>query len=272
MFKRKLALLAIGILLVGTMMVGCTKGNTEKLITVSGSTSVGPLVEAEAEAYKSVNSNVGVEVNQLGTSAGIKNVIEGISELGMASRDLKPEEEKAGVKEKEIAFDGIAVITNKKNPIKNLSLEQVKDIYTGKITNWKDVGGEDAPIVIISREDGSGTRAAFEEIMGYKANELIKDATIADGSGNIKSMVNENENAIGYMSFGYLDDSINALTIDNIEPKAENVKNGTYKSARSFLIVFNEETLTEDGKGFIDYILSENGQKIVKEQGLITIK
>lgn len=274
MFKKKLLILLTGVTLISSIIIGCggKTSSSEEMLSISGSTSVGPLIEAEVEAYKDVNSQISIEVNQLGTSAGIKNVIDGISELGMASRDLKPEERKSGVQATKIAYDVISIITNNNNPVKNLSIEELKDIYTGKITNWKDVGGNDSPIVVVSREEGSGTRASFDEIIGYKSDELTKEATIADGSGNIKSTVAGNHNAIGYMSLGYLDDSVKALTIDNIEPNGDNVKNGKYKVSRAFLLVYKNESLSSNGKEFLDYILSNEGQKIVKEQGLITIK
>ncbi|EPZ55513.1 PBP superfamily domain protein [[Clostridium] sordellii ATCC 9714] len=151
-------------------------------------------------------------------------------------------------------------------------MDQIKGIYTGKIKNWKEVGGKDAPIVVVSREDGSGTRDAFQEIVGYDSTELAKDAQISDGNGNVKSTVAGNENAIGYTSFSYLDDSINALQVDGVNPTAENAKSGDYKLSRPFLLVYKEDKLGESGKKFVDYILSEDGQKIVKEDGLITIK
>ena len=189
----------------------------------------------------------------------------------MASRDLKDEEKAAGLKETQIAIDGIAVITNKNNGVKDLSLEQVKDIYTGKITNWKEVGGNDAPIVVVSREDGSGTCDGFQENVGFESEELTKDAQISDGSGNIKSIVEGNENAIGYISFGYVDENVNALTIDGVELNAENVKNDSYAIARPFLFANKEDVITEQGKNFIDFILSEEGQNVVEENGFISV-
>ena len=196
MFKKKVLALLSSTILVAGLAVGCgsnsgvdAKSDKETKVTVSGSTSVGSPMEKLAEAFEGKNSGVKVEVQQLGSSAGIKNAIEGVSEIGMSSRDLKDEEKSSGLKETIIATDGIAVITNKANKVTDLTLDQVKDIYTGKITNWKEVGGEDAPIVVVSREDGSGTRDGFQEKVGFESEELIKDAQISDGSGNIKSTV-----------------------------------------------------------------------------------
>ena len=240
-------------------------------VTVSGSTSVGPLMEKEAERFKEKNSGTNVEINQIGSSAGIKDAINGTVEIGMSSRDLKDEEIAEGLVEVEIAFDGMAVITSKNNNINSLTLGQIKDIYTGKITNWKEVRGNDSQIVVVSREDGSGTRDAFQEIVGYTSEELFKEAIIGDGSGNIKTTVAGNDHAIGFISFEYIDDSVNAVKIDNISPTAENVKSGKYKLSRPFLLVYKEENLKENGNKLIDFILSEEGQNIVKESGLIRI-
>ena len=260
-------------ILMGSLAVGCgsSDSSNSNKITISGSTSVGPVVEILGEDFEAKNEGVSIEVQQIGSSAGIKNAIDGTSQIGMASRDLKDEEKAAGLKETQIAIDGIAVITNKNNTVKDLTLEQVKDIYTGKITNWKEVGGNDAPIVVVSREDGSGTRDGFQENVGFESEELTKDAQISDGSGNIKSIVEGNENAIGYISFGYVDENVNALTIDGVELNAENVKNDSYAIARPFLFANKEDVITEQGKNFIDFILSEEGQNVVEENGFISV-
>ncbi|WP_346869544.1 phosphate ABC transporter substrate-binding protein [Clostridium sp. UBA5119] len=250
-----------------------TSDNTTKAITIkiSGSTSVGPLMEKEAESYKGENPNVTVEVQQIGSSAGIKNAIEGISEIGMASRELKAEE-KSELAETVIAYDGIALVVHPSNTAENLTMKQIKDIYTGAVTNWKEVGGSDAPIVVVSREDGSGTRDAFQEIVGYTSEELEKNATIAEGNGSVKTTVSTNENAIGYISFEQLDDSIKDLKVEGIEATPEKVLSKEYKLSRPFLVVYKEDKLTKDGKQFIDYILSEKGQGIVEEAGGIKVK
>ena len=203
------------------------------------------------------------------SSAGITNTIDGTSQIGMSSRDLK-DEEKSELKEYQIAIDGIAVITNSANKVKDLTLQQVKDIYTGKITNWKEVGGADAEIVVVSREDGSGTRDGFQEIVGFESKDLTSNAQISDGSGNIKTTVQGNENAIGYISFGYLDDSINAVKIGGVEPKEENVYNDKYPISRPFLLVTKGEA-SGDAKSFIDYVLSDAGQKTIEKQGFMSV-
>ena len=272
MLNKRVATLLIGTILMGSLAVGCgsSDSSNSNKITISGSTSVGPVVEILGEDFEAKNEGVSIEVQQIGSSAGIKNAIDGTSQIGMASRDLKDEEKAAGLKETQIAIDGIAVITNKNNGVKDLSLEQVKDIYTGKITNWKEVGGADAEIVVVSREDGSGTRDGFQEIVGFESKDLTSNAQISDGSGNIKTTVQGNENAIGYISFGYLDDSINAVKIGGVEPKEENVYNDKYPISRPFLLVTKGEA-SGDAKSFIDYVLSDAGQKTIEKQGFMSV-
>ena len=272
MLNKRVATLLMGTILMGSLAVGCgsSDSSNSNKITISGSTSVGPVVEILGEDFEAKNEGVSIEVQQIGSSAGIKNAIDGTSQIGMASRDLKDEEKAAGLKETQIAIDGIAVITNKNNTVKDLTLEQVKDIYTGKITNWKEVGGADAEIVVVSREDGSGTRDGFQEIVGFESKDLTSNAQISDGSGNIKTTVQGNENAIGYISFGYLDDSINAVKIGGVEPKEENVYNDKYPISRPFLLVTKGEA-SGDAKSFIDYVLSDAGQKTIEKQGFMSV-
>ena len=249
MFINKVKIIAL-LSLISILMVGCNKKAEEKTnekslesITISGSTSVGPLMEKESERFEQLNPQVNVQINQLGSSAGIKD-----------------------------AINGTAIITSKDNKIDSLKLSQIRDIYTGKIRNWKDVGGKDSEIVVVSREEGSGTRDAFQKIVGYTSEELINNAIIGDGSGNIKTTVAGNNHAIGFISFEYLDDSVNKVKIDGIESNVENVKDNKYKLARTFLLVYKEEYLKENGNKLIDFVLSEEGQNIVEENGLIRIK
>ena len=271
MFKKKIVALLCGVVMVSGLAVGCgsgssSEGDTAK-ITISGSTSVGPTMEVLAEAYEK-NNDVKIEIQQVGSSAGIKNTIDGTSDLAMSSRDLK-DEEAQNLDETKMAIDGIAVVTNKANKVKDLTIEQVRDIFTGKITNWKEIGGEDAQIVVVSREEGSGTRDGFQDILGFESGELIKDAQICDGSGNVKSTVEGNENAIAYISFGYLSDTLNDLKIDGVEANDDNVIDGKYPISRPFLVVNKKDALSDEAKAFVDFIMSEEGQNIVAEEGFI---
>lgn len=272
--KIKLLAGAMIIAMIGAVFTGCGNNSTSNdgtvTITVSGSTSVGPLMEKIAEKYEEENSNISIEINQTGSSAGIKDAMDGISQIGMSSRDLK-DEEAAKVKATVLAYDGVAVITNTGNSVKELTIGQIRDIFTGKITNWSEVGGSNASIVVVSREAGSGTRTAFEEGVEYSEEELVKDAIISKGNGDVKTTVSTNENAIGFVSFEYVDDAISSINVNGIEPTAANVKAGSYALSRPFLAVTNEQYITEDSQKLIDYITSEEGQQIVEDNKLITI-
>lgn len=268
-----LGLVSMSLAACGNKTEGEGNAQTENVrIAISGSTSVGPLMEKLAESYEGKNEGVTIEINQVGSSAGIKDAINGVSEIGMASRELK-DQEKAEVKGTAIAYDGIALIMNKSNTVKDLTMDQIKGIYTGQITNWKEIeGGKDAPIVVVSREEGSGTRDAFQEIIGYESEELTKEAMISNGNGGVKETVVGNENAIGFVSFEYLDDAINVATVEGAEASAEAVKNSSYKISRPFNIVTKEGNLTENGQKFIDFILGDEGQQIVADNKLIPLE
>lgn len=279
----KIICTALLVSIVGLSFYGCGNSSSEEngslensknkeTISISGSTSVGPLMGKLAESYESKNSNISIEINEVGSSAGIKDAINGVSDIGMSSRELKSEEASL-LKATTIAYDGIAIITNKNNPIKNITIDEIKDIYTGKITNWNQIqDGEDSPIVVVSREEGSGTREAFQEIVGYKSEELISNAMIANATGAVKQMITGNKNAVGFVSFEYLDDEVNVVKVENVEPKAELVQSGEYKISRPFLVVNKEGSLSEEGQKFIDFILSEEGQTMVKNNKAIPVK
>ena len=240
-------------------------------MSISGSTSVGPLAEKLAHKY-SEQDNTNIEINQIGSSAGITNAISGVSEIGMSSRDLKEEEIASGLNEVVIAYDGIVVVTHPTNKVKDLTMEQVKKIFTGEVTNWKELGGDDMEIVVVSREDGSGSRDAFQEIVDYSSGELVRSAIIASGNGNIKTTVANNKHAVGFISFEYIDESISTIDINGVEATAENVLKEEYSLSRPFLFVYKEGQLTDAGQRFIDFILSEDGQLIAAEAGAIPVK
>lgn len=260
--------LICSVLLLTACSMETKSSSVQHRITVSGSTSVGPLAEKLAAKYEKTN-DINIEVNQIGSSAGIENAIKGVSDLGMSSRELKEEELSQKIESTIIAYDGIVVITNRENDVQQLTMQQVKDIYTGKITNWKELGGEDLEIVVVSREDGSGSRDAFQEIVGYTSRELIQNAIIASGNGNIKTTIQMNKQAIGFISFEYMDDSITSLKIDGVDPTADNVLNNLYPLARPFLFVHHK--LTEESQQWLDFILSTEGQKVVQEAGAIPL-
>lgn len=274
MFKKTVYFIGLTILMV--ILAACSgndqtdsSSGSESLVTISGSTSVGPLAEKLAMKYEET-VDVKIEVNQIGSSAGITNAINGVSQIGMSSRDLKQEEIDSGIEQLVIAYDGIVVVTHPSNPVQNLTMEQVKAIFTGEVTNWKEVGGKDMEIVVVSREDGSGSRDAFQEIVGYESGQLIRNAIVASGNGNIKTTVAMNKHAIGFISFEYIDESVSAMNINGVEALAENVLSGEYLLSRPFLFVY-KEGVPEVATQFMDYILSPDGQKIVESAGAIPI-
>ncbi|GKX30943.1 phosphate ABC transporter substrate-binding protein [Vallitalea longa] len=240
------------------------------LVSVSGSTSVEKIGIATAEEFMALNPDVTVTYESIGSSNGVKNAKDGVTIFGTASRNLKTEEKNWGLTETVIAHDGVAVITHPSNSANELTKEQVQAIYKGEITNWKDVGGEDEEIVVVSREDGSGTRGAFEEIVEFE-DSLTKDAIIAKGNGNVQTTVAKNEKAIGYVSFTYINDTVKPFKIDGVEPTAENVVNGDYSISRPFLVIYKEENMTKESKAFLEFVLSDEGQMIVEEKGGIKV-
>lgn len=243
-------------------------------LEVSGSTSITPLMEKLSKSYREEN-NIAININSDGSSAGIKAASLGISDLGMTSRELKGDELNLGLNQTLIAYDAIGIIVNSGNGIKNLSMDQLHDIFSGKIRNWKYVGGMDLPIVVISREDGSGTRIAFEEMVDL----LNEDGTskvniplpvIVNSSGSTIENVKQKIGAIGYVSAGSINDEIKTLKIDNVFPTSESIRSKEYKISRNFILVSKDES--EDTKKFIEFILSEKGQVIVNEKGYTSAK
>ena len=274
MWKKSLYFVCFTLLI--TVLAACSNeedtADTQtggSLVTISGSTSVGPLAEKLAMKYQEEN-DVKIEVNQIGSSAGITNAISGVSQIGMSSRDLKQEEKDSNLQELIIAYDGIVVVAHPSNPVKDLTMEQVKQIFTGEITNWKEVGGKDMEIVVVSREDGSGSRDAFQEIVGYESGQLIKNAIVASGNGNIKTTVAMNKHAIGFISFEYVDESVSTMDINGVQAKAENVLAGQYELSRPFLFVHKED-VPESAKQFMEFILTPEGQKVVESAGAIPL-
>lgn len=282
--KKSAGLLSV--VLAGIMVLsGCgasndtgNNGETSNVkISIVGSTSVQPLAEDFAESYANVKQGAKIDVQGVGSSAGIKAAIDGTCDIGTSSRDLKEDEKSKGIVEHKIAVDGIGVVVNPKNQVGELTQEQVVKIFKGEITNWKDVGGADQEIIVVSREEGSGTRSAFEEILklqeerdGKTYSLLANDALIAEGNGAVKSNIASKEAAIGYLSIGVMDSSVKGIKLDGAEPTEDNVVNGSYKLSRPFLMVTKGEA-TGDTKDFIDWILSDDGQKIVTEAGFIAV-
>ena len=242
-------------------------------ISVSGSTTVQPLAEKLAEAFMTENTGIRIDVQGGGSSVGVKAAGQGTSDIGMASREIKGSElaEFPKLNVIVIARDGIAIVANADVTVSDLTVEQVRDIFSGKITNWKDLGGEDENIIVVSREEGSGTRGAFEEMVMGKDALITASAILQPSNGSIRTTVSTTPYSIGYMSFGYLDDTIKAISIGGIAPTEPNAADGSYPIVRPLNMLTNGEP-TGAVKAFLDFILSDAGQKLVVEDGYIPVK
>ena len=246
---------------------GTTTGGT---VSTDGSTSMEKVIGALGESFMEANSGTTFTYNPTGSGSGIQAVSEGRCDIGLSSRALKDDEKAAGLKETIVALDGIAIIVNPQNPVKDLSLEQIAKIYTGEITNWKDVGGEDAEIVRIGREAGSGTRDGFESITETKdACQYRQELT---STGDVITTVSQNPNAIGYASLASIKDSVKALTVNGVAPTEAAVKDGTYLVQRPFVLVTKEGvSLSETAQKFFDFATSADAASIISAAGAVPV-
>lgn len=246
------------------------KTSTELTGTVStdGSTSMEKVIGALSESFMATNEGVTVNYNPTGSGSGITAVQEGTCDIGLSSRALKDEEKSAGLKETVLAYDGIAIIVHPDNPVSDLSVEQIAKLYTGEITNWKDVGGNDAEIVLIGREAGSGTRDGFESITDTKdACQYRQELT---STGDVINTVSQNPDAIGYASLSAVGDSVKALTVGGVEATEATVKDGSYVVQRPFVLVTKEDTkLSPAAQAFFDYALSADAASIIAAAGAV---
>ena len=236
-------------------------------ITVAGSTSVEPFAELLAEEYMSRHPESHIYVQGGGSTAGIEAARSHAANIGMSSRSLLPSEN--DLRAATIAKDAIAVIVNPKNPIQDLSLEQIRAVFSGKVKNWNDLGGLPRPMVLVSREEGSGTRESFQKFLMGK-EEISLDSLVQDSNGAIRQVVSSDPNAIGYISLGLVNAQVKALKISGIEPTLANIENGKYTFVRPFLFVFNGEP-TGESKAFLEFVLSPTGQKLLAKEGLVTV-
>ena len=241
-------------------------------ISMVGSTSMEKLANALSEAFMEEHPDVTVTAEFVGSGAGIEAVTNGTTDIGNSSRSLKDEEKAAGVVENVVAIDGIAVCVDPANEVADLTKEQLTNIYNGTVTNWKEVGGADEPIIVIGREAGSGTRGAFEELVdlvdGCKyANEL-------DSTGAVIAKVASTPGAIGYASLDALDDSVKALSLEGVEATAENIKAGNYFLSSPFVMATKGEISEQNDlvQAWFDFVLGDEGQQVASEVGLITVK
>ena len=246
---------------------GTTTGGT---VSTDGSTSMEKVIGALGESFMEANSGTTFTYNPTGSGSGIQAVSEGRCDIGLSSRALKDDEKASGLKETIVALDGIAIIVNPQNPVKDLSLEQIAKIYTGEITNWKDVGGEDAEIVLIGREAGSGTRDGFESITETKdACQYRQELT---STGDVITTVSQNPNAIGYASLAAIKDSVKALTVNGVAPTEATVKDGTYLVQRPFVLVTKEgAALSETAQKFFDFATSADAASFISAAGAVPV-
>lgn len=258
------------VLLILAPAAGCAPDDDGKVLNISGSSTILPMITAAAEAYQKKYPGLKIGVQGGGSSAGIEAAITGASQIGTSSRDLKGIETKAGLHDTVIAIDAIAIVVNPSNKVHVLSKKQVKDIFTGKIVNWKEVGGADLPIVLINRDEASGTREAF----GKKALDgavFSKDAVVQPGSGQVRSIVGSTPAAIGYMSLGYVTEDVKVIKYDGILPSKAALKKGTYKLQRK-LHFFTKGKPTGDAKRFTDFMLSDYVQNKIVSVEFIPVK
>lgn len=252
--------------------VSSEAGDQEKItgtVSMSGSTSMEKVAKALAESFNEKYPDVSVDVQLGGSSTGIKNAQDGVSDIGNVSRDLKDTE--TGLVAHKIALDGIGVVVNLANPVEDLTMEEIAKIYTGEITNWKEVGGEDMEIYVVGREDGSGTRDAFESVTGVGEN--AKYASMQTSTGAAKTTVATTPGAIGYVSFDSVDDTVKALKVGGVAISDATIKDGTYTLQRPFVMVTKEGTALSDAvQAFLDFVLSDEGQAICTQVGLVAIQ
>jgi phosphate transport system substrate-binding protein len=268
------AILAIMSLAFIVLSAGCINtdlsSETIEKISIVGSTTIFQVAQIEANAYMDKHANTEIWISGGGSGAGVAAVSSGIADIGMISRNLKvSEKEGHSFKEHIIGRDGIAIVGHPSNSISALTLTQIKDIYQGKITNWKEIGGADAKIVLIGRDSTSGTREFFTEFVLNKEN-TAKTMQELNSNGAIQQSVAKTPGAIGYVSLEYVDSTIKAFAIDGVIPSITTVTNGTYKINRALLMITDGEP-TGLAKSYIDFILSADGQKILSDNGFVPI-
>ncbi len=264
--KKILSLALSGMLCLG-LLAGCSD-SASGVVNTDGSTSMEKVMGVLIESYQENNPGVTVNYNGTGSSAGITAALDGTADIGLASRDLKDSE--TGVKAITVAKDGIAIIVNPQNPVADLSVEQIAQIFTGEIANWSELGGSEGQIVPIGREAGSGTRDGFESITGTE--DACKYQNELTSTGEVIANVASNPNAIGYASLSAVDDTVKAITVDGVEATEETVLDGSYAIQRNFNFIVPEEgELSEAAQSFIDYATSADAAQLITDAGAVPL-
>ncbi len=262
--KKIISLLTVAVLLV-CALTGC--GGNKEAVATDGSTSMNKVIGALGEAFEN-DTGITVTYNATGSGAGIQAVLEGRCDIGLSSRNLKDEEKANGLEGTILAYDGIAIIVNPNNPVSDLDVETIAKIYTGEIKNWKEVGGNDAEIVLIGREAGSGTRDGFESITDTEDKCQYRQELTS--TGDVITTVASNPGAIGYASLASVKDTVKALTVDGVAPSEETIKDGSYVVQRPFVLVTKKDAkLSESAQKFFDYITSSAANEIISGAGVV---
>ncbi|MDR2520247.1 MAG: phosphate ABC transporter substrate-binding protein [Eubacteriaceae bacterium] len=278
---KRTASIILSLLALGAGLAGCAKGpgaGSENALSgnvkTGGSTSVEKVMTALIYQFQLENQQVAVDYEMNGSGDGIKNTIGGLYEIGHSSRELKTDGSESGLDATAYAIDGIAVVVHKGNAATGLTKDQLSGIYTGKIKNWSEVGGADALITVVTREEGSGTRTAFAEIVGFSESGIAADATVQDSTGAVQTTVSQNPNAIGYLSFSDVDIAkVSAVSYEGVSISADSLKDGTYLLKREFYVLTKSgQEPSPAAKAFLGFIMSDAGQKIVSEKGLLPIR
>jgi len=262
--KYKGAIIIILAIVLAYLLINPTS-NYER-IDIVGSTSVQPVAEKLANAFMENRSDLRINVQGGGSGMGIRSTEQGIADIGMSSKELSKDEKK-GISEIEIGKEGIVIGVNNKNNISDLTIEQIKGIFNGDIKNWKELGGPDLPIHVITREEGSGTRSAFESIV-MGTTEIKSDAIVQSSTESVKQSVASDPGAIGFISLAHMSDDVKALLVDGVEPSEETVANGEYELQRPFLLLLKGKE-TGVVKEFLDWIKSPVGIEIIKKEGIV---
>ena len=257
------------ILLMCFISLGCSSKSSTRShsLTIAGSTSVQPFAEKLAEIYMEINPQIVINVQGGGSTAGIKACRERAAQIGTSSRELHADEN--DLTKIIIAKDGIAIIVHPQNPVKNLTLKQLQGIFSGKIRSWSQVGWVDKPIYFVNREEGSGTRDAFESLV-MKKGEISDEALVQDSNGSVREIIANNPQAIGYISFGIINHQVKAIAVNSIYPAATTIKNNLYTLTRPFIFVLPCQP-TGLGRQFVNFVLSPEGQQILEKEGLVGI-
>ena len=265
---KKIITMMMVLVLALSMLTGCSSTKAEGFVATDGSTSMEKVIGALGEAFQN-DTGISFTYNPTGSGSGIKAVQEGRCDIGLSSRDLKDEEKAAGLTGTVLAYDGIAIIVNPKNPVTDLSVDTIAKIYTGEITNWSEVGGNDAEIVLIGREAGSGTRDGFESITDTK--DACKYRQELTSTGDVITTVSQNPGAIGYASVASVKSTVKALTVDGVAATEANIKDGSYVVQRPFVLVTKTDAqLSEAAQKFFDYITSADANEIIAAAGVVS--